>query len=431
MGDQTLHWKEPSAGVSRSLIFSLIVAIAAICASPIINDIHRIHRQDTGDFVHFYYAADAVRHHADPYAAWTQGYIYPPLIAFLFQPLSFLGRDRAAGLMLGVNVAVTLIAIALASDEFLRRFGSSRSKLAVLTVMLLAILMNVDKIKGEWQMWQTDVFMLLLFVLALRWLDRRPVAAGLALGIAVNIKYLPLLLLPYLLIRRRWTTTASLVISTMVFATLPALSTGWDANLRNWHTATNGLVEMTGAASSTPEAAEIHGVTDSLSCSITSALARITRHPQLGFALAAAVALAAFALCWLIYRRRHVAMFRPVTDARQRDAVTGVEWVMLLSAILAFSPQTNTRHLFDALLLTTAASALIIFARPTVNRIPLLVGCTIMVLGFVLPPGHRTRIGEHNATIDWLRYGGPCWCLLIAAMTLLWTAFEGGVSAKR
>jgi hypothetical protein len=412
------------------MTLAIVVLIAAICASPVINDIRRIGRQDTGDFVHFYYAADAMARHADPYAAWTQGYIYPPLIAFIFQPLTRLGRDHAAGVMLALNVSLTLTAVLLASREFLRRFGGSQSPPAVASVMLLSILMNIDKIKGEWQMWQTDVFMLLLFVLALRWIDRRPIAAGLMLGIAVNIKYLPLLFLPYLLIRRRWTAAASLVLGSIALALLPAVSTGWTANLRNWRTATNGLVEMTGAASSHREAAEIHDVTDSLSCSITSALARVTQRPAIGFPLAAIVAASALAISWLIYRSRRLPMFTPIRHPATPDAATAVEWVMLLSAILAFSPQTNTRHLYDALLLTTAAATLLIFASESVNRIPLLVGCTVLILGFVLPPGHRTRVGEHTATIDWLRYGGPCWCLLVAAMTVMWTGVQTGIEDR-
>ncbi len=190
-----------------------------------------------------------------------------------------------------------------------------------------------------------------------------------------------------------------------------------------------GLSESNGSApvrtwSTNSPAAEIHGVTDSLSCSITSALARSTGRAGYGFAAAGGVAVGAVSVSWWMYRRRGVPMFLTIENTDVRSAVTAAEWVVLLSAILAFSPQTNTRHLFDALLLTTAASSLLIFSRPGVNRVPLLVGCVVLVLGFVLPPGRRTRIGEHNATIEWLRHGGPCWCLLFAAMTVLWTVLK-------
>src|SRR5258706_4440666 len=43
-----------------------------------------------GDFEHFYYAARAMRDGSDLYASGVHGYIYPPLIAFLFMPLTWL-----------------------------------------------------------------------------------------------------------------------------------------------------------------------------------------------------------------------------------------------------------------------------------------------------------------------------------------------------
>src|ERR1700722_1267740 len=120
-----------------------LLAIAGVCASVLVTDINRIRDQRTGDFQHFFYAADAVRHGTDPYAAGSRGYIYPPLIAFVFQPLSWLGRDRAAAVMLAVNVIVTLLAVTLAGDEFLRRFDAPRNRITLATVVLLALLLNL------------------------------------------------------------------------------------------------------------------------------------------------------------------------------------------------------------------------------------------------------------------------------------------------
>ena len=417
--------KPPGGGVAaisstawRWVFILELLAIAGICAGVLVTDLNRIRHRTTGDFEHFYYAADAVRHGSDPYTAWTRGYIYPPLIAFFFQPLSYLGRDRAAAVMLGVNVTVTLLAVALAADEFLRRFNAPRNRITIAATMLLAMLLNIDKIKGEWQMWQTDTFMLLLFVLSLRLQASLPFAAGTLLGIAINIKYLPLMFIPYLLIRRQWKLSFGLTIGTIGFALLPALSTGWSNNCRNWVTATNGLLQMADVRTKATEAAEVHDVKDSLSCSITSALAR-GFGPGHGFALAGLTALAVIGIAGWMYRRRNLSIFRS-----QQPGVIGAEWVMLVAAVLAFGPQTNTRHLFDMLIFTTAASVLLLFPRPGVNRIPLLIGTAILFLGFILPPGSRTVIGERTPTVLWLRMGGPCWCLLIAAMTLLWTGLE-------
>lgn len=403
----------------------LLAVVAGICAALAASDLKRIRTHETGDFVHFYLAADAVRHHADPYAAGTRGYIYPPLLAFLYQPLTYLGQTRASAVMLGVSIGITLLALFLAADEFLHRFHIRREWFAVIAVVLLALLMNSDKVKGEWQMWQTDIFMLLLFVLGLRWLERRPVLAGIALGLAVNIKYLPLLFLPYLLIRRQWKVSASLLISSVVFALLPAIGTGWNANARNWATATDGLFRMAGLRTSSSEAAEIHPLTDALSCSITSAWARGTRETgstAVAFGLAAATALTALGIAAMMYRRRGISLLHGQRETNaHRSPLVGVEWSVLLAAVLAFSPQTNTRHLFDALLLTVPAAALLLFRRPGVNRLPLLIGCIILIGGFTLPPGNRNNPRLYSASLHWLMWGGPCWSLLVMSLTLLWT----------
>ena len=50
-------------------------------------------------------------------------------------------------------------------------------------------------------------------------------------------------------------------------------------------------------------------------------------------------------------------------------------------------------------------------AAGAASGIPLLIGTTILFLGFILPPGSRTFHGERTPTVLWLRIGGPCWCL--------------------
>jgi hypothetical protein len=415
----------------RAVFIFQASVLLILVASLLVTDIHRIRTRTTGDFQHFYFAADAVRQGEDPYAAGSRGYIYPPLIASVFEPLSYLGRDRAAAVMLAVNVVVTLLAVALACDEFLRRLDAPRFPALTAAVMLLALLLNIDKVKGEWQMWQTDVFMLLLFVLSLRWQARMPLAAGACLGIAVNIKYLPLMFIPYLVVRRQWKVLFSLFISTVAFALLPAITTSWDANARNWQTATNGLLQMADVRTKvadgkqTGEAAEVHDVKDSLSCSITSAFAR-QFGPARGFTFAGLTALAILSLSAIFYRQQGLNLFDP--KLADNKTIVGGEWVMLVAAVLAFGPQTNTRHLFDALILTSAASALVFFAGPRVTRWPLILGVAVMFFGFILPPGSRTVIGERTPTVLWLRMGGPSACLLVAATAVLWTTLKS--SAK-
>lgn len=394
-------------------------AIAVLCVAVGWTDVRRVGRRETGDFVHFYAAAEAVTRGQDPYAAGTRGYIYPPLVAFAFQPLVRLGIGRAAAVMLGVNVAVTLAAAVGLADVLLRRLsgrGVGRVDLAAtLGVAFAALLLDADKVKGEWQMWQTDVFMVGGVVLAMRWQHRRPVLAGVALGAAANIKYLPLVMVPYLLVRRRFAVVGGVVLGAAAFALLPAAGSGWAGTLHQWQAATRGLARMAGADQAGHEAAEVHSVADALSCSITSAVARATGSAAGGFAGAIGIGGMTLAGAAWMYRCRGTSLL-----SAGGPAVEAVEWPVVFAGILAFCPQTNTRHLFDAVLVTAAAAVLLACADRRVSRVPVAVGTAALVAGFLFPMGHRDAVGRASA-VGWLRLGGPCWCLLAAAMTLLWT----------
>ena len=403
---------------------ALWAAMAVVVVAIGWTDVRRVGTGETGDLVHFYAAAAAVRAGGDPYAAGTRGYIYPPLLAFVAQPLAALPMGRAAAVLLGVNVAVTLATLVLLAAEFLRRFDAPRRDAAAVAAAVLAgLLLDVDKVKGEWQMWQTDVWMLLLFAVGLRWVDRRPILCGLALGLGANLKYLPLLFVPYLIVRRRWAAAVATVASAAAFAVVPAAQVGWAATGRLWAMAGRGLTDMAGGSDGGPHA-EVHGVADSLSCSITSAIARHTS-PAVAFAVAAGVGVALLVGVGVVYRRRGVPLVCPTSAA-----VTGVEWAAVVAALLAFSPQTNTRHLYDALIVTTAAAVLLMVRW----RWPLAIGCGVLVAGFTLPPGHRTVQGFWSPTVAWLRVGGPCWCLLVAAAAVWWAGLAAepcAVKARR
>jgi hypothetical protein len=417
---------ELKAGVPPGWVTAIcFLGIAGFVAGLMVTCIDRIPRGSTGDFEHFYFAAVAARGGGDIYAAHTQGYIYPPLLAFLWEPLGRLSWHGAAGVMLAVNVAATLAAGWLAAGEMLRRFGGPVTVYSRVSVLLVSLLLVADKVKGEWQMWQTDVWMLLLFVVALVWLDRRPWLAGAALGLAVNIKYLPLLFVPYLIVRRRWGAARWLALFTLGFAVLPAVQRGWSRNVSDWRVALEGIFAMTGAKP-VGNLAPVHAVTDGLSCSITSALSR-GFGPAGGFAVATGIGIAVVAGLMGLYRRCGVPVFGIRTEPVDRF-VTAAEWAGLLALVLAFSPQTNTRHLYDSLLLTTAAVALAAFGPGRTPRVPLIAACVVLAGAFVFPLGSRRNEPARIATLNWLRWGGPCWALLAAGVTV---AAAAAVTSRR
>src|SRR5262249_7930901 len=193
---------------------------------------------------------------------------------FLYTPLAFLPENVAAVVLLACNLGLLLGAGFLAAREVAERFGVRASAATLATLVLVGCFLTGDKLRGELQMWQTNALLQFLIVLSLCWLDRRPVLSGVALGLAFNIKYLPLVFLPYLILRRRWRTVAAFVVAIPAFAFLPAVLTGSEANLKNLAVAYSGIFRLLGSTVEVGEAANIFPLRSFLSISLTSAIAR-------------------------------------------------------------------------------------------------------------------------------------------------------------
>jgi len=176
------------------------------------------HARDTGtvggiDFKAYYIAADLLRRGQDFYDVELQTqevlarrlplnqsfYIYPPLVAMAFVPLTALSMETAAQLWFFVNL--TLYGLALAVITRALRLDRLASMLPLL--LILAFLFP----PALFTMYKGQVNILLLLLLALTyWLYRKgwKSMAGAALGLAVMIKIVPLLLLLYFLCKRQY-----------------------------------------------------------------------------------------------------------------------------------------------------------------------------------------------------------------------------------
>jgi hypothetical protein len=386
------------------------------------NALVRVPRSKTGDFAHFYHAARAMNEGEDIYASWQQGYIYPPLLAFLYEPFALLSEHAAATTLLFLNVLLLLGSAVLGAKEFTRRFGTS-ADWATAGLALAAVLLTVDKLRGEIQMWQTNSLILFMLTLALVLLDRWPGLSGIALGLAFNIKYMTVVMLPYLLLRRRFAASAAFVTSALGFALLPAIRTGWQVNLDYLAVAYRGLFRMVGIDCAGP-AAQIWSIDNGLSVSITSAFARVL---PAWAALAGAASVALSVLFWMshLYRQHNVAFWYRPDGVKHADsvpvahAIAGLEWVGLCVMALVFSPQTNTRHLCLLLLANTAAVVLLFQGsnRTEVPRWPLALGTAMLAAALMFPPG-----GQELPWLEgpWHHVGGPTWAALGMYATLLW-----------
>ena len=387
-----------------------------------------------GNLIDFLGASRQMLEGRDIYFGGTYAYVYPPLIAFLYQPLAMLPENVAGYISLAINAAVSLFTLQLVSRTLLQRLTGKIDPLLVARVALFAAICTTDKIKTELFHLETNVFMLLAFSAAMRWVDRRPVLCGLALGFAFNIKYLPLVLVPYLLLRRRWSAVGWFAVWALAFALLPAISMGWTANAQAWAQAGGGLSNLFGLNLGVHKAALLRPSEHGVSISLTSGIARIMDIPE-PFPLFISAAIGALFCLFAakMYARNKVPILAwpPVADQARPPfrGLFSIEWMGMLLLTLVFSPFTNSRHLYMLLDVNAAAGVLLLATDRRLVKWPLAVAAVLMALGITFPPGAIPAI--EPADDFWRTISGASCCMLVMYTVLIFTNVRWQTSALR
>jgi len=157
------------------------------------------------DFAAYLAAARSVVHHTDLYSQFIHqppnvaltGFDYPPVVAFLVQPLAWIPANAAATLWLWLTIACTAAAACIAAFTLLPR-GWPRIEIAALvTCVFSAATYNY------WHGQMNPVIFLLLALAVHAWVHGHQTRFGVLIGIAASIKLAPILLI-VLVIRRRW-----------------------------------------------------------------------------------------------------------------------------------------------------------------------------------------------------------------------------------
>jgi hypothetical protein len=218
------------------------------------------------------------------------------------------------------------------------------------------------------------------------------------------------------------------VVGTVGFALLPAVMLGWNKNLEYLRIALGGLLPWIGISSG-KETATVHGIADGLSVSVTSAVARVMRtagHPEhQALMVAGGIGLACLGVAAIFYFVNRLPFLRWPVAREQMErpyrGLVGIEWAILLGLMLAFSPDTNTRHLVMAMPLNVAAAVLVLMPRRSVATWPLWIGMGVMFVGFIMPlKGLCTDRFIHQ----YFRYGIVSWSMLTLCGTLLWVGLR-------
>lgn len=382
---------------------------------------------ETGDFNDFFRAAEAMRAGTDIYASGRGGYLYPPLTAWLLEPLVGLGLVWGGVVWGVVNLLLTLVCMTLSVRLVARALRGPCDALTVGAVWLMAMLMTFGPIRAEFEHGQTDAIVLLGLCVGLVLVDRVPWVAGFALGLALLVKHHVIVLLIYLLIRRRWKVAAGMVLGGMVFSFLPAVTLGFGKTAAYLGQSYGYVFRLFGGEGA-PEGVNLHPITWELSISITSAMARFFDGPEgpsmmlVGLATMP-IAAGVFAATWWIYRQHGMAMFvgRGGRFEKALLAVVLLEWCGVLVGLSAFSPQSITRHTFILLPMQILVAYVLLVKRPGVSKWPLLVGVIGYQLAARLPPGEEPF---EVALKSWRYISGATWFLLAMWCGLVWSTLS-------
>ncbi|MCS6977225.1 MAG: DUF2029 domain-containing protein [Gemmatales bacterium] len=160
------------------------------------------------------------------------GYLYPPLMAWLAIPLTWLSPQTARVIWLGINLAglgyILRTAWKLSGGASVFRGNDGKEHLILWAGLLCALRYGLDCLQNQ----QTDIVVIALVLAGCRQLALTccvssrfslPLAVG-CLGLAAGMKCTPLLFAPYLVGRGRWAAGLGVGVLAVVLNLLPNLT---------------------------------------------------------------------------------------------------------------------------------------------------------------------------------------------------------------
>lgn len=366
------------------------------------------------DFYEFFAAAEVLHRGGSAqefFTAGKLGYLYPPLLATLLSPFTPLGIFACARLWLLFSLACLVTSAYLICKDSLRLYFPQEQQRRSGLIWLLAAavgLLLVDRISVELKMQQCNTLLLLCWCAAAVYAAKRPWLAGLALAVGFNLKFVTVMAVPYLLLRRRFKAGLFFLGFTLVLAVAPALPLGYPLAAQLWQGTLRGL--ETASASQSPDtndssinspdpppsatnttASRVFSMSR-FGTSVTTGLLRVTDNlelPQLGWPLVIAAALGYLTLLTWVYRRSGLNFLtgKSLSSAAPPPYLPALEWAAVILLMLAFSPQTNSRHFVQHVLTFAYLLPVVLILPSRGTRLTALACIVVMSVSLWFPPG--------------------------------------------
>ncbi len=199
------------ASLARTLAYTLLAVRLAF-----FDLLEILRARSINDYSSFHAAASAIRHGLDPYAAAdlqyaanlamlprAKPYLYPPLLAELLVPMTWLKPFAARLIWMGATVTAFLASAALLDRWIARRWPEDPARCDHARTAFAVAVCSLWPLRSTQMMAQVNALVLLLLV---AWYTRRDAWrwAGVFLGVAAAIKMSPALLVLVPLTERRW-----------------------------------------------------------------------------------------------------------------------------------------------------------------------------------------------------------------------------------
>jgi hypothetical protein len=217
----------PDTSIKRYISYLLFVLVLGFL---ILESLHN------GDFKVFLEAAKLVAARKNPYHEWiflSKGnyalYFYSPLWAFILIPFSHLPNVIPNFIWLLANTFFLYrIWILLAKYIDLQNLPVKKAR----WIFFLFIILNLRYILYNFELIQMTIFILWgalesLFLFR----NKKFLWGGALLALIINIKILPIVLIPYLIYRKEVKGTLSALLFSIIFLFLPGLFLGWTYNM--------------------------------------------------------------------------------------------------------------------------------------------------------------------------------------------------------
>jgi hypothetical protein len=204
----------------------LIICVWVIMLAAVFYVVAKPVRDASRDFFSYYIGAAAL-HYDDPYSVATYErvaaatgikvaglYLYPPTFAVLLQPALLISPYVGSLVWFGVNLGLLLIGIGILLRQSNLSEPRMRAALLLLPMFFTPVLMT-------FYLGQVNILIFVLLVLVyLTFVHRRPYTSGVLLALSVWIKIWPIILIAYFAWKREWKVVLGAVIGLLLIGIL-------------------------------------------------------------------------------------------------------------------------------------------------------------------------------------------------------------------